>query len=119
LSDLYMISISDDTEPSDYVVVAEHGPNGCQIKYAEMIASGILPQTEEASEACNKIVQDHVVKALANGAPISETKVLYGDKNTYGNTFLIRVSNKSDYTVITKSKGGTCEVVHTAQVAKG
>jgi hypothetical protein len=122
-SDVLMISISDDTEPSDYIVVAEHDAGKCNLKYTAMIASGLLPQAEETTESCKKVAQDHVLKTLQQSeAQVTGIKVLYGDKNSYGNALLIRTSDQSgrtDHAVITKSKGASCEIAFAAQVAKG
>ncbi|MGE0172082.1 MAG: hypothetical protein AB7T49_04825 [Oligoflexales bacterium] len=119
--DIIVVSISDDTEPSDYIVITEREAGKCSIKYIEMIASGILPQAEEATASCSAVVTEHIQKTNAK-AQISGQKVFYGDKNTYGNAILVRVSDdsgKSDYAVVTKSKSGSCEVTYAEKIAAG
>lgn len=141
LADAILVRVSDEVEPSDYIVVRSRLRSGvanqgtCTIKKTYVVAEGVLPGDDliggDIGAKCKESIQAAVLKkalARSDSSSIAGVKLLYGGDRTYGGAVLVRVSDEvepTDYLAVFTLEGEeerratTCKVKFTELLNEG
>jgi hypothetical protein len=133
-ADAVLVRVSDEVDPSDYIVVRSRlrgnlvTASECKIDKVFVVADGVVPDDDDHLLAgkigapCMTSMKDAVLveaMKLSETAQVVGTKALYGGDLSFGGAVLIRVSDEvepSDYLAVfsqkssQETKAGTCKV---------
>lgn len=140
-ADAVLVRISDEVEPTDYLVVRSRLRNGvvspatCSIKKTLAVAEGVLPDDSLVRGAigagCDASIRAAVLKKalkLSDTATVTGVKLVYGGDRTFGGVAIVRVSDETeptDYvaafslTGSEQARAGTCKVRTTELLNEG
>jgi len=107
-ADAVLVRVSDEVEPSDYLVIRSRLRDGvvdastCTIEHVTMVAEGLLPDDEKLADgeigaACDESIRAAVLEkheAITDIASVEATKLVYGKKTVFGGIALVRVSDE-------------------------
>ena len=121
-ADAVLVRVSDETEPSDYLVVRSRladgvvVPSACELEDVRMVATGVVPADDELaggplSPTCASAIEQAVVaqaQEINETAHVTGMKLLYGDTTWAQGIALVRVSDDtepSDYVAVYETEG--------------
>jgi hypothetical protein len=131
-ADAMLVRVSDETDPSDYVVFRSRlrdgvvTPSQCSIEKVIRVADGLVPDDGLINGTIGKLCESSIHEAvleqaveLSETANITGTKLVYGGDRSYGGAAIVRVSDEtepSDYLAVFSLDGseqahaGACNV---------
>jgi len=140
-ADAVLVRVSDETEPTDYIVVRSRltgdavDKGTCRITRVFGVADGVLPDDGliggKIGAKCEESMRAAVLtkaKQLSETASIQGVKLVYGGDATFGGAAIVRVSDEvepTDYLAVFTLTGseqedaGTCSVRFTELLNEG